>query len=375
VTFDKDCFAMKLQLNRQQLGNAMSIVNGVVSVRTPKPILQCVLVDAQPDYVLLSGTDLDVGVRYTVSQVDVETPGTALVNADTLSSIVRELGDETLSLELEGDWLHIRGEGSHFQIASSTVEDFPVVPSLEEKPDFNLPAVVLNRMVEWTLFSCAKENTRYAINGVLFEVKGEKLVLAATDGRRLSRASGTVEGNEKDEKVQAIVPPKALSLFSKLSVQQEDIVSIKMSSNNMLLKASQATICTTLIEGNFPKYEDVIPRESDKKAQLSTEQFHAALRKTSLLTNEESKGVRLFFEEKQLTLSSRAPQQGEATITIPIQYSGEPMEIGFNPIFLLEALRVVRSEGITFSLKASEQPGLLETEDEFIYVVMPVNLG
>ena len=133
-------------------------------------------------------------------------------------------------------------------------------------------------------------------------------------------------------------------------------------------------ISTVLVEGHFPKYEDVIPKDCDREMVVNTTEFLGALKRAALLTNEESKGVRLTLADGELTLASRAPEQGEATVSIPVRYNGEPLEIGFNPVFLLDVLRITHTDEVTLALKDPRRPGVMRFGDEFVYVVMPVNL-
>lgn len=367
---------MRLRVNRQELAEALSLVTGVVAVRTPKPILQCVKIDAEADHVLLACTDLELGLRYAVTQVEVEKKGQALVSADTFTRIVKESADEVLLIDSADGKFHVRGADSHFQINESALEDFPPVSEMEGKPHFTVTADRFRRMTEWTLFACARESTRYAINGVLFDV-GDRLTLVATDGRRLSRAAGDIQRAGKAAVPQAIVQPKALALLNKFSMEADEPVGVQINDNRMVIRAARATISTSLVEGHFPKYQDVIPQDCDKSIELDTAAFLSALRRAALLTNEESKGVRLSFSEEGLTLSSRAPEQGEATINVQLSYRGEPIDIGFNPHFLIEALKVVRESTVMFRCSSGQRPGLLEADSdrEFIYVIMPVSLA
>lgn len=364
---------MKLRVNRQDFGSALTAVSGVVVSRTPKPVLLCVMIDAQPDQVVLSCTDLEVGMRHTASQVDIEKTGVALVSAETLSRIIRESSDEVLDLELSGTVLHIRGEGSHFQIVASATEDFPPVPAFEGKPDFQIPGNVLQRMVEWTSHACAKESTRYAINGILMECKDGVLSLVATDGRRLSRGTHPVDGSPKTDS-RAIVPVKALSVFARLDGHGEEPINVKVTKNQLFLQTARATVNSILVEGNFPDYHSVIPQDCDKVAEIGTAEFLSGLRRAALLTNEESRGVRLAFEKNKLTLSSRAPEQGEAMIVIPVRYTSAALNIGFNPAFIIDALKAARTERVSFNMKDPQKPGLLQSDENYVYVVMPVNL-
>jgi len=366
---------MKLRINREELAEALSAVSAVASVRSPKEVLKCVRLEVRPDVLLLSATDLELGIRSAVTQVEVDKPGETLVVADTLSKIVRECADEILALETEGNHLHVRGMGSHFRIVTQSVEDFPPVPAMEGEPDFMVEHETLRRLIEWTVFAAARESTRYAINGILWELSDKGLVLAATDGRRLSVGRVKVSGVKKGASVQAIVPGKALSLFARLPVDGDSGVAVKIAPNQMLLKIGRSMISTSLIEGHFPKYQDVIPSDNDRTVALNTMEFLGALKRAALLTNEESKGVRLAFSDGNLTLSSRAPEQGDATISMPIPYKGEAIDIGFNPVFLTDVLRVAHSDEVTFAFKEANRPGLIKLDDSFVHVVMPVNLS
>ncbi len=366
---------MKLRFNRQEMGDALGAVCSVAAARTPKEILRCVRLEAQSDVLLLSATDLELSLRVAVTQVEVDTPGTTLVVADTLSKIVHECGDELLSFEVIKNSLHIRGAGSHFQIVMQEAAEFPAVPEMEGDPDFAIEHERLRRLIELTSFAAARESTRYAINGVLWVLKGEKLTLAATDGRRLAVAHGELLAGSEPTDAVAIVPSKALSLLGHLSADSDARVGIKISTNQVLFDTGRALVGSALVEGQFPKYEDVIPSDCDQVATLNTAEFLSALKQAALLTNEESKGVRFSFAEGQLTLSSRAPEQGEATVSLPIEYRGAAIDIGFNPVFLLDMLRIVHAEKITFAVKEANRPGLIRLGDDFVYVVMPVNLS
>ena len=352
----------------------LGAICGVVATRTPKEILRCVRLEAHSDFVLLSATDLEMGLRCTATQIEVEESGETLVTADTLARIVRESTDDSLALETEENVLHVRGRDSHFQIITQDVAEFPTVPTIDGDPDFTVEYGTLHRLIEWTVYAAARESTRYAINGVLWEAQGNKLSLAATDGRRLSYAKGEILGDGAQPDLSAVVPAKALSLLGRLPQDADTPVGVKITENQLLIQTGGAVISSSLVEGRFPKHQDVIPTDNDKEVLLNTLEFQSALKRASLLTNEESKGIRLAFSEGKLTLSSRAPEQGEATIHLPIDYSGEPLEIAFNPVFLLDVLRVAGCEAVRFSFKDSGRPGVIHSGEDFTYVVMPVSL-
>ena len=364
---------MKVQFDRQELADALQAVCSVAASRTPKPILQCVRIDAETDLLRLSVTDMELSLRHIVTHVEVDEPGEILVVADTIARIVRECADETMVAETEGNTLHIRGAGSHFQIVTQDVGDFPAIPDMESDPDFTIEHAAMARIIEWTSFAAARESTRYAINGVLWEAEEDSLIAVATDGRRMSFARTSIESSGGSSR--AIIPIKALGLLNRLSCDADARVGVRITSNQVLIKMAGAVVSSSLVEGRFPRYQDVIPTDCDRSAMINTAEFLGALKRAALLTNEESKGVRLAFSEGELTLSSRAPEQGEATVSFPVEYAGEPMDIGFNPAFLMDVMRVVHADKIEFVMKQAERPGLVRLGENFVYVVMPVNLA
>lgn len=365
---------MNLRVNRQELADALAVVGAVAATRTPKPILQCVLLEALGDHLLLMATDLEIGVRFVVTQVEVSDKGAVLVSADKFGQIVRESTDEILALETKERALVVRGVDSHFQIVSQDPKEFPPVAQMEGEADFEIAASLLRSMAEWTVFAAARENTRYAINGVLWELEKGRLNMVATDGRRLSFATGEVTA-KPGASARAIVPVKAIQLHQRLLADSDDSVRVKVLPNQLIVRTQRATLGSALVEGHFPKYQDVIPTDGNKTAQLSTAEFLSAVRRVALLTNEESRGIKLSLSGEKLTLSSRAPEQGEAEVTIPVQFRGDPIDIGFNPNFLVDALRAVRGDEVTLDLKESNRPGVMRVGSQQLYVVMPLNLS
>ncbi len=365
---------MHVIVNRNALLEVLNVASGIVGSRTTKDILKCVRLTTVQDSLLVSATDLEVGLRVAVRQVEVKKTGELLVPADKLMSITRESVDETLAIESDGQACHVRGEDSHFEVYGQDPREFPPVPELEGTPDIEIDAATLQTLIERTVFSVAKENTRYAINGVLWEKTGKKLSLVATDGRRLARAVGSAEQSVGND-AQMIVPAKTVHVLQRVLGGAEGKVAIRFSSNQVIVQAGEYVLSSALVEGHFPRYSDVIPTDNDKRIEVGTEELLSAVRRAALLSNEQSKGVRLAFDKEKLVLSSRAPEQGEATISMRIDYREEPLVMGFNPTFLSDALRVVKTPTVTLELKESSRPGVLKAGTEFLYVVMPVNLS
>jgi len=365
---------MKVTIAPQVLLDGLMVATGAAATRTPKVALQGVLITAQDNEVLLMATNLEAGIRYKLTQVEVEKDGQALVPASKLTQIIRECSDETILLETKGNLLHIWGSDSHFQVYSSDIHEFPPVPELEGEADFELKAEHLRLIIERTLFAAAKESTRYAIDGLLWEKKGQTLKVVSTDGRRLALISCAVMNNKSQDN-SVIVPSKTMSLIQRVIVDPEEVFQIRFLSNQILFKSSRVTISSVLVEGHFPKYEDVIPKDNDKIIKVNVPNLLSAVRRASLLTSEDSKAIRISFSENQATMMGRAPEQGEASVSIKLPYDSEPMEIGFNPGYLMDVLKVLDTDEVQFELKDSNRPGVFRNQDDYLYVIMPVNLS
>ena len=367
---------MKAICDRAALADALNLVSGVVLSRTPKPVLLNVKVTVSKGVLTLAATDLEVALHLAVNQVEASEDGAALLPASQFSSIVRESSDPTLTLETDKEAAHIRGADSHFTIFAQPVDDFPPVEPFSGEPDYEINAAQLRSLIERTTFATARETSRYAINGVLAERDGKKLVMVATDGRRLAWARGACTSASKKDAASSIIPTKALLLLGRLLDDPNESVKVKLSGNQAHFGTERATLTSNLVEGNFPPYKDVIPKDQDRKATFDTALLASGVRRAALLTNEESKGVRFAFNSEKLVLSSRAPEMGESEVNVPAAgYSGDPIEIGFNPQFITDVLKVIDTDEVNLELKAPNKPGILRAGPDFQYVVMPVSLG
>lgn len=368
---------MEIQFNRAALADALGLLTTVVPSRTPKPILRCVRITADEKEVRMCATDLEVGINYLASEVQVSKAGDVIVPADRLAAVVRESVDEVLSLKAKEGSCEIIGADSHFTIYGQEGEQFPIVPSFDGAADMEINLENLQVGIEQCLFATAKESTRYALNGVLWEIKGKKLSLVATDGRRLVRTKINLISAPEEGKAASkiIVPAKTMALLSRLARNDKDVVSVKFVDNQILLACANVVISSNLVEGNFPKYEDIIPADYDKKLTLSTEATLSAVRRSSLLTSEESRGIKLAISKETLVFSGRSPETGDARVEMAVDYKGEPIEIGFNPQFLVDVLRVIKTPEFQLELGQSDRPGVIKSGKDFIYVVMPINLG
>jgi len=368
---------MKANFNRTALSEALNLLTSVVPSRTPKPILRCVQITTTKKEVRICATDLEIGINHLIHEVQVEKAGEVVVPADRLAAIVRESVDEVLSLEADQGTCEVRGADSHFTIYGQEPGQFPNVPGFDGEPDMEIALSNLQAGSNQCLFATAKESSRYAINGVLWEIKGKKLMLVATDGRRLARSRVNLASapGEKMAAAKFIVPAKTMALLDKIASTDKDKVAVKLVDNQILLSCADVVISSNLVEGNFPKYEDIVPTDYDKKLTLSTEASLSAVRRSSLLTSEESRGIKLSIEKNKMVFSGRAPETGDAQVDMAIDYKGEPIEIGFNPLFLIDVLRVIKTAEFEMELGQPDRPGLIKSGADFLYVLMPINLG
>ncbi len=368
---------MKVDFNRSALSEALGLVGGVVPSRTPKPILRCVQITAEDKEVRICATDLEVGVSCVVAEVQVREPGEVIVPADRLIAIVRESADDVLVLEASDGTCEVKGADSHFTVYGHEPGQYPTVPAFDGKADLELGLNLLQAGIERVLFATARESSRYAINGVLWQIKDKKLVLVATDGRRLARcrvklASAPEKGKGPDD---IIVPAKTMGLLEKIGSDEKDKVAIRFLDNQVLLHSGGVVISSNLVEGNFPKYEDIIPTDYDKKIKLSRDATLSAVRRSSLLTSEESRGIKLAIAKNKIVFSGRAPEAGDAEVEMAVEYSGEPIEIGFNPNYLVDVLRILQESEIDMELGQSDRPGVIKSGSDFLCVLMPISLG
>jgi DNA polymerase III subunit beta len=369
---------MKVSVNRSALAEALGLITSVVPTRTPKPILKCVRIAAAGKEMRIQATNLELGLDCLVSQVEVGREGEAVIEADRLAAIVRESGEDVLVLESKETTCEIRGADSHFKVYGQDPKQYPKVPSFGPgQPDLSISLEQLQLGIEQCLFATAKESSRYAINGVLWEVKGKKLTLVATDGRRLARCRvdllAAPAGDLAEKKV--IIPAKTMALLQKIGPREKENVAIRLVDNQVLLSCANVVISSNLVEGNFPRYEDIIPSDYDKKLTLPTEGALSAVRRAALLTSDDSKGIKLSVTGEGMVFSGSSPEAGAAEVSMPVEYEGDKIEIGFNPQFLTDALRVIRAPDFEMELGQPDRPGMLKSGADFLYVLMPINLG
>ena len=363
---------MKTTCNRQKLLEAFQVAGSVVAASTTKPILQDLKIVAHGNNIDVYGTDLEVGIRVTVSDNEVAEEGAIVLPASRVTDILRELSDETVNITVKKETCEITGQDSFFSVVGENADQFPVFSDFPEGPALTMSGEQLIEMARKTVFAVATEEGRYAINGVLIAVDGETVEMVGTDGRRLAVSKGRIE-NPTGYAGSVIVPAKAISELERL-MDKDETVSLCFEESQILMAGPRGHLCAQLVEGQFPKYIDVIPADLDQKVVFNCEQFQAITRRASLLSDPQSRSVKFQFDKGKLTASSQSPGAGEARIEMNIDYEGDSVGLSFNPDFLLNVLRILDTESVDFEFKDHERPGLFRVGSEYLYLIMPVSL-
>lgn len=353
----------------------MQLVSAVVPSRTPKDVLKNVKLVAADGIVTLVATDQEIGIRYEVPGVEAESSGEILLPTNRIISILRELQDDGVTIESTGEQIRITGGQSVFNLAAEDPAEFPPVASFDGDQWHTVSGKSLKEMIRRTAFATDVESTRYALGGVLVEIDESSITLAATDSRRLAvvETATTAHGGAKPPESSPVVPTKAMQLVERTISDDEADVDISIRSNEVLIRSGRATVYSRLVEGRFPRYSDVIPKETREKIDLVTGPFHGAIRQAQIVTNEESRGVDFSFANGTLTLTSKAAEIGESKVELPIEFSGDDLTITFDPRYVAEFLRVLESDKqVTLNLTDGESAAVFKTDDNYTYVIMPL---
>lgn len=365
---------MKIKCNREGLLTAFQVVVSVAPARSPKPILRNVKLSVSgTSDAVLAATDLELGIRYKVSGVTVDEEGDVVLPSSELAAILRELSDETITLERRENGVRVSAASSRFDLSAEDPLQFPEVPDFGESPVATIRAEAFAQMIRRTVFAVASENSRYALHSVLIELTSEQANLVATDGKRLAFMPGPVNLLADPPKENSLIPPKALQLVSKVLQDPSEELQIALRSNEVLFRTGKVTIYSRLVEGRFPRYQDVFPAEAKIRIPLPAGALLGVVRQAKIVTSDESRAVDFRFENGVLTLESQAADRGESEIRMPVGYDGDPITVVYDPGLLIDALRVIEpEEEITLELVDSKRASVFRTRDKYAYIVMPL---
>lgn len=367
---------MKAVFDREALLLAFQTVGGVVPSRPVRPVLANAKLVAEPERAVLKATDLDaVGITYEIRGVRVETPGQGLIPCHQVISILREMPDEEVTVTGDEQRCTIEGGSSEFELPSEPPDQYPDVPGWKGENYHQIAAGTLRELIQRTAFAAAVEGTRYALNGVMWELGAERFRLVATDGRRLAVADavGIMHGKHSTESQHPVVPTKAVSLLDRSLTDPEEQVFVAFGPNEVLLKTSRAEVYGRLVEGRFPPYKDVFPKKHVARLKVTAGPFHAAIRQAATISDPDSRGVSFAFGKGKLTLSSVASQAGRAKVEMPIEYEGKAIQIAFDPRFLTDMLKTLDPETeLVLDLVDENSPALFRVGENYSYIVMPL---
>jgi len=368
---------MKITIARQELLDTLNKVKSIVAVKTALPILSHVLMEAEGSLLRVTSTDLKVSIECSMD-CTVEKAGSLTVSCQRLYSILSELPEADIHLSLlENNVVELECDGILTRLYSLSPDEFPPMRSFDGIDPLVFQQGVLKKLFMKTSFAICTDQTRYNLTGLLFQVSNGRLAVVATDGRRMSLAIEE-DGIPSDAEIKVIIPSKMIHEMERLLGDEEPV--------NVYIDESQAgfffdslRIVTSLIEGNFPNYEMVIPQKHDKEIVCNTEKFTEAMRRTRTMTNEKFNSVRFKISSNMILLQVNTPEVGDYKEDLDIEYGGEDVEIAFNPDFILDVLRRVESQKVCLILKDGNSPGVIKPYtdaplDTYVNVIMPIRI-
>ena len=364
---------MKFSAAREALLKPLQAVIGVVERRQTMPILSNVLIVARDGQVSITATDLEVEL-VAVADVETQSGGEITVSGRKLLDICRALPDGSgIDVGVSGEKLTVKSGRSRFNLATLPAAEFPVVEDIKSSQMISVSQEALGRLIEKTHFSMAQQDVRYYLNGMLLETGGGHLRAVATDGHRLALCQAQVDGSKEEQQV--IVPRKGVLELQRLLTGEGDL-NLELGANHVRIQLDGIRFTSKLIDGRFPEYERVIPKESSNELKADRGSFKGALQRTAILSNEKYRGIRLVIRDSGVVLQAHNPEQEEAEEELEVEYSGEDIEIGFNVNYLLDALGAVEGDEVTLSVQDSNSSCLIRQpgNNDAKFVVMPMRL-
>jgi len=366
---------MKFKIKRETLLKPLQFVIGVVERRQTLPVLSNLLLQADTGRISLTATDLEVELVANFD-LDVADGGEITIPARKFLDICRTLPDDAeLDVSFKNERVLVKSGKSRFTLSTLPAAEFPVIDNIQVQKEFSVPQRELKKLIERTHFAMAQQDVRYYLNGLLFEIKEGQLRTVATDGHRLAICEVEADISGEDNH-QVIVPRKGIQELARLLEDSNDMALVQLGSNHIRIQLPDLRFTSKLIDGKFPDYNKVLPKNSDKFVGAVRDVLKQALVRTSILSNEKYKGVRLNLDEKKLSIQAHNPEQEEAEEEVEIDYKGGPVEIGFNVNYILDALNAIPEDNVTISLSDANSSCLIEPAEvkNCRYVVMPMRL-
>lgn len=368
---------MEIQVIKQPFLKELQLLQGIIERKNTMPILANLMLTADKNGIELTASDLEVALRIR-AEAEVKKPGKATIPAKKLFEIVRTLPDlAALTIrKLDNNWVDIRCGSAHFKLVGLPVEEYPSLPEVEGAKTIALPAAILREAIKRVIFAIAQEDIRYAMNGALFQIEGNRLMMIGTDGHRLSYVANQAESKMSSEKLEVIVSRKALSELQKLLSDAKEEVRFGRFENFLFFQIDSHLLLSRNIEAQFPNYEKFISLRNEKVAAFNSADLMRTIQRVAVLSNERSRAVEFSMSEGKATLSSANPEMGEASDTMDIQYDGPQLKIGFNSQYVTEFLSGITAEEIVFELNTESTAALMKPKGtdqfDYRYVLMPM---
>ncbi|MBA3890904.1 MAG: DNA polymerase III subunit beta [Gemmatimonadaceae bacterium] len=368
---------MRFTISREKLQEGLAAVGASIPAKTTLPVLANILVETTDKGIRLSGTDLDIAVSTEVA-ADVDAPGGITIPAKKLTEIARELSPSPVKIASSGEQRITLDCGrSHFKILGLPRDEFPSFPAVRfDEKTWRIRSGEVQKLIGHTAFAVSTEESRPILNGVLWELRPDRMRMVATNGHRLAKMEIPIAaaGSQAD----LIVPPKALEQIRRLFPADEEL-EIARGENHLGFRSPFTAVYTRLIEGPYPNYEQVIPKDNEKFAIADKQSLVSALKRMSVIASDQTHRIRLSFNSGMLKLSVQTPDLGEANDELPIRYTGDQLDIGFNASYLLEILRYMPTEEVRLTFKAPERAATVEPEGwsdpaQYLCLVMPLRL-
>lgn len=366
---------MKFIIEREHLLKPLQQVSNPLGGRPTLPILGNLLLQVEQGFLLLTGTDLEMEMIARVPLVQTHEAGETTVPARKFLDICRGLPDNAeINVVLDGDRMLVRSGRSRFSLSTLPAADFPNLDAWQSEVEFTLPQATLKKLIEATQFSMAHQDVRYYLNGMLFETEGDLLRTVATDGHRLAVCAMSIEQSVPNHSV--IVPRKGIIELARLLDGGDAPLHFQIGSNNIRAHVGGFIFTSKLVDGRFPDYRRVLPKNPDKVLQAGCDELKQAFSRAAILSNEKFRGVRLFATHNQLKITANNPEQEEAEEILDVSYEGAELEIGFNVSYVLDVLNTLKCEQVQLLLTDSVSSVQIEDAANAManYVVMPMRL-
>ncbi len=365
---------MKILVDRNQLQAAFSLVASIAPQKTPKPILQNILMKVESDGVTLFATDYEISATVCVESVKVQEPGWVLLPARETSALLRELNDPTLTLKSKEMRCTIESGGGSFVLVGDDPEQFPSETQIGKGNKIKIPAGVFLSMIRKTMFAAAREESLYMINGVLFDCRDDCLRLVATDGRRLALNYYNLEGGKASPTIKSVVPIRALQMLTKaISEDSSEELEIMFTDNQVGFRFAGVSLVSQLLECNFPDYDVVVPKSAETSCEINRELLERNVRTVAVLSSGDLRVIRMNFEGQTLAMSAESSGVGRADQVMEVNIKGAGGSLSFNPDYLLEALKVADPAVIRLDMSDDSTPAKLTLGESFTYILMPIS--